>query len=331
MKHSLYSTLLTILMLTSINSCDTVNGRNPSVEPVHINRFDRDLFQLITGDTPEWQEKIAADYPDMLKVIGLTVFRTQDTQHSDFFDRLINYYSEPTLNNLYRDALKAFEHIETVEANLGAGFHYLKTSFPAMQIPAVYMHVSGLQQNVLVDDSLLSISIDKYMGADYPLYNNYFYDYQLRRMNPESIVLDYMKAWLLSEFPFKGNDRILLERMIHEGKIKYIMHRAFPKVLPETLMGYNSVDYQWCKRNEKMLWRLIIERKHLFEPDVATTARYFSEMPSIFISDDAPGELGSWVGWQIVTKYMNRTKVSIADLMMNTDYQDIFTKSRYKP
>ena len=331
MKQNIYFILLTILILTNFSSCDIASEQNSSIEQIHINRFDRDLYRLITLDTPALQEQIATDYPEMLKVIGLGIFRMQDTQHPDFFDRLVNYYSEPALNQLYQDALKAFESIETIETNLSAGFHYLKTNFPTMQIPAVYMHVSGLQQNVLVDDSLLSISIDKYMGADYPLYKDYFLDYQLYKMNPDCIVPDYLKAWLLSEYPFTGNDRILLDRIIHEGKIKYIIHQALPKVLPEKLMGYNSIEYQWCKQNEMMLWNTIIERKHLFTPDAATTARYFSDMPSVFISDDAPGDLGSWIGWQIVTQYMNRTKSSVETLMVNTDYQDILTKSRYRP
>ena len=331
MKQNIYFILLTILILTNFSSCDIASEQNSSIEQIHINRFDKDLYQLITLETPELQKQIATDYPEMLKVIGLGIFRMQDTQHPDFFDRLVNYYSEPALNRLYQDALKAFESIETIETNLSAGFHYLKTNFPTMQIPAVYMHVSGLQQNILVDDSLLSISIDKYMGADYSLYQDYFYAYQLRKMNPDCIVPDYLKAWLLSEYPFTGNDRILLDRIIHEGKIKYIIHQALQKDLPEKLMGYNSIEYQWCKQNEMMLWNTIIERKHLFTPDAATTARYFSDMPSVFISDDAPGDLGSWIGWQIVTQYMNRTKSSVEALMVNTDYQDILTKSRYRP
>lgn len=324
-------TLLTIQILVIISGCDTVNGRNPSAVPVHINRFDKDLFQLITLDTPELQAKIATDYPDMLKVIGLSIFRMQDLQHPGFFDRLINYYSEPALNLLYRDALQTFSTIETVEAGLGAGFYYLKTCFPDMQVPAIYMHVSGLRQNVLIDDSLLSISIDKYMGAGYPLYQNHFPAYQRCKMIPDRIVPDYLRAWLLSEYPFKGNERVLLERMIYEGKINYILHQALPKTLPEVLMGYHSSEYQWCKQNEKIVWNTIIERRHLFTPDVATTERYFSEVPSTFISDDAPGDLGRWIGWQIVANYMKNTKSSVEELVKNTDYQEILTKSRYKP
>ena len=327
----IFHIILTILALSTFNSCDWIAGRKSSAVPIHINRFDKDLFQLILQDSPELQEKMVASYPAMLNVIGLSTPGVSDTYQPDFFDRLVNYYSEPTLNKLYRDAITMYDNIDIVEANLGMGFQYLKTCFPSMQIPAFYIHVSGLLQNVLVADSLLSISIDKYLGFDYPLYKDFFYDYQLQKMTPEHIVPDFLKAWLISEYPFSGNSRALLDRMIYEGKIKYIIHKALPRVLPETLMGYTSKEYQWCKQNEKVLWRTIIERNHLYTTDAATTAGYFFDRPSDFISNDAPGDLGSWIGWQIVTKYMNRTKVSIKDLMTNTDCQEILTQSRYRP
>ena len=330
MRNTLFL-LFTLLTLIFFNSCNIFSGRSSLAEPIHINRFDKDLFQLIIQDTPELMEKINTDYPEMIKVIGLGIFDFRDTLQQDFFDRLVNYYSEPTLNKLYRDAIKIFDNVEVVEADLGVGFQYLRTCFPSMQIPAVFMHVSGFQQNTLVADSLLSISIDKYLGFDYPMYEDFFYDYQLQKMTPERIVPDYLKAWIISEFPFTGNNRILLDRMIYEGKILYIIHHAIPKSLPEVLLGYDSKEYQWCKKNEKIVWKTIIERNHLYTPDATSTAGYFADRPSDFISNDAPGNFGSWLGWQIVSRYMDRTKVSVEELMNNTDYQEILRLSRYKP
>jgi hypothetical protein len=267
----------------------------------------------------------------MLNVIGMGLFRRNDTQTPEFFERMINYYSEPTLNKLYRDALAQYASIEAIETALGAGFQYLQSQLPGIQIPAVYMHVSGLQQNLLVADSLLSISIDKYMGADYSLYQDFFYDYQRRRMDPVYLASDCLTALLLSEYPFKGNEKVLLERMIYEGKIKYILHRALPGMTPETTMKYTAEEYRWCEDNEKSLWHLIIERKHLYTPDIVTTSNYFLDKPSTFISDQAPGNIGSWIGCQIVTRYMDKTNASIKELITNTDYQEILTKSKYKP
>ncbi len=92
-----------------------------------------------------------------------------------------------------------------------------------MQIPALYMHVSGFNQNVLVGDSLLSLSIDKYMGEDYPLYQDFSMTINAVRCNPSHVVPDYIAGWLMSEYPFNGNENVLLDRMIYEGKIKYLV------------------------------------------------------------------------------------------------------------
>ncbi|MDR2764716.1 MAG: DUF2268 domain-containing putative Zn-dependent protease [Tannerella sp.] len=328
LRTSLFFLLLATFAVLA--GCDP-NGRKATANPIPVRRFDRDLYQLLQTDTPALQRQIAADYAPLLEVIGKSLFRTDSTRTSAFFDRLLNYYAEPTLKQLYRDALKQYENIESIENELENSFQFLQSRFPAMQIPAVYMHVSGLQQNVIVADSLLSLSIDKYLGADYPLYQDYFYPHQLRRMERACVVPDYLTAWLLSEYPFRGDGRVLLERMIYEGKIKYILHQAYPQLIPEMWMGYTPAEYQWCRQNEKMLWRLVIERKHLYTPHAATTARYFSGAPSTFIADDAPGHLGVWIGWQIVTKYMNKTQVSLENLINDEDYQEILRKSKYKP
>jgi uncharacterized protein YjaZ len=96
-------------------------------------------------------------------------------------------------------------------------------------------------------------------------------------------------------------------------------------------MGYTPEEYTWCGQNEKMLWKYIIENKHLYTPDILTVTKYFSGVPQTFIADDAPGDLGSWIGWQIVSKYMNNTKTTVESLINNTDYMEILSKSKYKP
>ena len=123
----------------------------------------------------------------------------------------------------------------------------------------------------------------------------------------------------MSEYPFSGNDNVLLDRMIYEGKIKYVAHQAFSQVIPEVWMKYTSEEYRWCTENESRLWKQIIERKQLYTPDRVMTSKYFLERPSSFISDGAPGNLGTWIGWRIVTRYMERTNVSVAELMHHND------------
>jgi hypothetical protein len=50
------------------------------------------------------------------------------------------------------------------------------------------------------------------------------------------------------------------------------------------------------------------------------------------ISQESPGRLGTWVGWQIIKSYMDEnTDVSLQQLMKTTDYQLILNKSGYQP
>lgn len=329
-----FKILLTFLMTIGFCSC---NGQNTNANnittatPMPINRFDKALFQLINSDDTTLNQQLLNQYPLMTEILGKGILNMQSPEMPGFFNKLENFYSEPTLKNLYADAIKKYDSVTETEQSLGNAFAWIQDKFPTMQIPALYMHVSGFNQNVLVGDSLLSLSIDKYMGEDYPLYQDFFYDYQRRKMQPSHVVPDYIAGWLMSEYPFNGNENVLLDRMIYEGKIKYLIHQAFPELKPEVLMGYTETSYNWCKENESNLWKAIIERKHLYTPDLMTTNKYFDNVPSIFLASDAPGNLGSWLGWQIIDKYMRETNSTPEALMQNNDSQAILTDSKYKP
>lgn len=327
--------LFTLILNFSLFSCTGQNKNVPapvtSAEPMHINRFDKDVYRLIeTGDTT-LQAGLNNQYPQMLDILGKGVLNMQSPTLPGFFEKLRNFYSEPTLKGLYGDAVRQFDNVTDIEQALGNGFAWMKSCFPSLSTPTTYMHISGFNQNVLVGDNLLSISIDKYLGENYPLYQEFFYDYQRRKMVPELIVPDYLAGWLMSEFPFAGKENVLLDRMIHEGKIKYLIHQAMPDVTPEKLLGYTEKDYNWCKENEPIIWKAIIERKHLYTPDQITTLKYFEEIPSTFLSMDAPGNLGIYIGWQIIDKYMKETNTSPEALMQNNNSQEILTASKYKP
>lgn len=317
--------------LLSCNGQNMQNGPFTVATPIHINRFDKEVFRLIETNDTSRQVGIEQQYPQMLNVLGQGILNMKNSQVTGFFDKLVNYYSEPTLKGLYQDAINRFDSPTGIEEDLGNGFAWLKVNFPGMQIPAVYMHVSGLNQNILVGDSLLSLSIDKYMGKDYPLYQEFFYDYQREKMQETHIVPDYLAGWLMAEYPFQGNENVLLDRMIYEGKINYLLRQALPELKPEVLPGYTEAALNWCTENESNLWKAIINRKHLYTPDHLVTAKYFEDTPSTFLSSDAPGNIGVWLGGQIIDKYMKETGATPEALMKNNNSQEILTVSKYKP
>ncbi|MDR1224952.1 MAG: DUF2268 domain-containing putative Zn-dependent protease [Tannerella sp.] len=310
-------------------------GMTDDSEMIRINRFDSALLQWIESDSPVILAQIETRYAQMLEVLGKALFKTGPADSSIFFDNLINYYSEPALHALYKDAVGFYSagsiEMAGLTEELSHGFARMKKLFPALQVPAVYMHVSGLQQNIIVADSLLSCSIDKYMGSGYPLYEDFFYSYQRKSMIPERIAKDCLHVWLKSEYPYTGKENVLLERMIYEGKIIYILTQTGKDCTFQNLLSLTDDEYKWCRQYESTLWTTIIERKHLYTPDIATTSNYFQPAPATFISAEAPGDLGYFIGYRIVEKYMKQTRSTCEELMNNDDAQDILHKSKYKP
>ena len=193
------------------------------------------------------------------------------------------------------------------------------------------MHISGLQQNIIIADSLLSCSVDKYLGADHPLYETYFYDYQRKSMIPERVAKDCLAAWIKTEYQDKGKDNVLLDRMIYEGKIIYILTQTGKGYTFQNITSLTDEEYKWCMEYESSIWTTIIERKHLYTPDITATSKYFLPSPSLFISENAPGNLGNFIGYRIVERYVKKTKSTLEELMNNHDAQNILQKSKYKP
>jgi uncharacterized protein YjaZ len=50
------------------------------------------------------------------------------------------------------------------------------------------------------------------------------------------------------------------------------------------------------------------------------------------VSQDSPGRLGTWLGWQIVESYMSKNpKATLTDLMKINNYQKMLEASGYRP
>jgi len=47
--------------------------------------------------------------------------------------------------------------------------------------------------------------------------------------------------------------------------------------------------------------------------------------------DVSPGNIGSWVGWQIVKKYSNDHPDITPEQLMKMDARKIFQEAKYKP
>lgn len=324
-------TRLCLIFMFSFHLFETVaQEKQKGFEPIVVQRFDKELFALLSSETAERKTNLMETRPDMLDVLGKGVLNQKTYKEKNFFNRLMTYFSEPTLRSLYQDALSEYDTMDDIEKDLNAGFMKLQDLFPHMQMPTVYAHVSGLNQNVLTAEGLLSLSIDKYLGKDYKLYADFFYETQRRKMQRSYVALDYIAGWIMSEYPFAGNPKVLLDRMVYEGAVKHILSLVYPEKKENELFAYTEEELDWCESNEDLIWKYLIDQKHLFTPDEQTTAQYMLERPCQFVHPNAPSNLGSWIGLQIVKQFCERDASALSSLFQKKA-QEVLMESNYKP
>ena len=135
-------------------------------------------------------------------------------------------------------------------------------------------------------------------------------------------------------FPEPENLNSLLDRMIFNGKILYFMDAVMPKLTDSLKIGYSAKQMEWCQRFEPQIWGYFLDSNLLYESDYMKIQKYLTEAPftpGIGEKNESSPKLAVFIGWQIVRKYVEENEVSLQDLMQDTDYQKILTKSKYKP
>ena len=172
-----------------------------------------------------------------------------------------------------------------------------------------------------------------YLGSDYEYYNRVVYDYQKQTMRKECIPADVVTAYLFRTLPYTSAKSRLLDQMLYRGKIMYLTAQIFDELPGYEVMGWTKEQWDWCVKNERAIWHLVMDKRDLFKTESLVLTGYLNDGPfTSEISQDAPGRLGIWLGWRIAESYMEHNQsVTLQDLMAEPDAQKILEDSYYKP
>jgi hypothetical protein len=214
-------------------------------------------------------------------------------------------------------------HIDTLQ-------HY----YPDFEIPKIQLVITGLETDLFVTDSLIIVGLDYYLGKN-ARYKPNMYEYMLRRYQKNFIVPSVM---LLYGIDTRYNetdlmDRTVLADMITYGKAYYFAKHMMPCVADSIFIGYTAEEIAGARANQDMIWKRLVEDEAFFDTSAKTKQRYIAERPKTHeVGDQAPGRIGTWVGWQIFNSYAARkSDLSLPELMKVKDAKLIFNESRYRP
>lgn len=189
-----------------LSSCDSIQTfvMSQTEETVEVQRFDRLEYKYITtGDFFSLQQ-MCTDYPTETRTLIEDVLKIGQVDKQDVNAKLIAFFQDSTLQRVARDAEIRFANINALNEELNEAFHRLKRMIPHIDIPMIYTQIGSLDQSIIIKDGSIGISLDKYLGEDYPLYEKYYDEKQRQGMNSDKIAPDCILFYLLSLYPIEN-------------------------------------------------------------------------------------------------------------------------------
>ena len=223
---SVFIGLLTLLFV----SCELKVWRNADGDHddcVRVERYDRlESRYLSTGDYSALQQ-MNTDYPIETRTLIEKVLQLGSVEDFEIHKKFFHYFQDSTLQRLIADIGVKYMSLKEQDEELCKAFHQLRTWLPGLPLPRVYAQIGSLDQSIIVGDSTIGISLDKYMGEDYPLYKKYYTREQMKSMGREFIVPDALSFYLLSRYPLNRYEtRSQTERDLHMAKLMWVVNKA---------------------------------------------------------------------------------------------------------
>ena len=190
--------------------------------------------------------------------------------------------------------------------------------------------------DVITTDAL-AVGFQLHLGKDFSLYKSemgqaLYPAYISRRFTPEYIPVNCMKNIIDDMFPDAGTGKHLVIQMVEKGKRMYLLDKLMPST-PDTLkIGYTQSQLKGCYNNEGLIWNYFLTNGLLYNNDPAMIKNYIGESPNTpEFGEGAPGNIGLFIGWQIVKKYMDKKPTPSLETLMHTDAKKLFEESKYRP
>lgn len=327
--------ILLLLLFVSVSCSRHVPIKilsDEQIPSIYIQRFDKEMFMHIESEGCSDLSALNRSYPSFYPIYAESLIGIGSIDSIGYEHRLFDYFRGEEIRQLYWDTLLEYDDMENIQSQLTQAFNRLHSYIPSITIPEFYVHVSGLNQSIAVGDGFISLSLDKYLGVNYPLYQTMFYSYERRHMYSGNIVQDYLTGWYYSEYPYGGEENRVLDHILYYGKL-YYLHSLLLDKSEKEIMDFTESEERWFAKNEKTLWSYIVNEHKLYQNDQLFASKLLCDSPfTLFTLGEIPGRAGQWIGYQIIKSYVNsHEELSLHQLLSENDYKKILEDSKYDP
>lgn len=307
------------LILLSLVACKDDASLNPEIEAVpvevSIDRFDR-LFANTT----------LAQLPDL-----------KNTYPYLFSKKYSNKFWEAKLSDTLQKELErevdiAFKDSDQLAEDLTLLYKHIKYYFPETSVPKVITIITEVREKVVLTDTLLLIGLDNYLGKDHYFYQD-IQRYKAKNFIKEQIDVDVASAFAKAKIA-PPQSATFLAQMIYEGKQLYLMETLLSQKPIHEVFSYTPEEYAFAQDNEVNIWAYFVSNKTLYSTDRKLLSRFIDPAPfskfQLSFDNDTPGRIGRYVGYKIVSSYMNENNIALKTMLLQ-DAETIFNNAKYKP
>ncbi len=336
-----------VLSLSGCNFFGKDKAREkPDVSGISINvpllRFDQDLQKLSKTNLDEQQTNALRNKYGSFFDFYVSQFVIGPRQPGDTTpiekQALQKFLADGYIQHIQDSINYYYTDTKDIEAELNQSLKYFKYYVPEITVPKIITINSGFSLGAFTyEKDVLGIGLDLYLGANNPDYDSAgIYAYVHHKMRREYIDRNAMEV--LYNFYFGGDElshgKPLIEAMVDKGKKMYFLSYVLPDAPDSMIVGFTQKQTIWCEESEVEIWKFLNDKDLLYKDNYMDQKRYLDEGPGIAgMPAEAPGNIGSWIGLQIVRKFMKEAggKVSLKDLVIKYDSKTILQQAKYRP
>lgn len=332
----------TILLFSALLfSCKNKKGI-PDVSGIEVSvpvvRFDKDFFSIDTNNISAGLQKLQQLHPDfyfdfMREILGVSGADTSLSTIAVTKEFFRGYKS------IYDSLHSNYNETGWLQKELEQSFRFVKYYFPKYKSGKAILFVGPFDApGVALTQSGLAIGLQQYAGSNFSVYQSapgqeMFPLYISRRFDKKYIVANCMKAVVQDIFPDNSGAKPLIEQMVERGKQWYLLDKLMPETADSIKTGYTQHQLDWCNEYEGMIWSHLVKNEDLNSLSPAVIQTYIGEGPFTqgMSQEDSPGNIGQWIGWQIVKKYAAKNSNLKPEEVITTPAAKIIEEAKYKP
>lgn len=333
--------ILSVLLSTILFSCNS-HEKIPDVSNIKINlttdRFERHLFDTTSNNLFAYIRKLQSNDPSFTSAYLSNILNVDPTWPSDSVAAYVNGFIK-AYRPVYDSAEKIFKDFTPYENEIKKGIQFVKYYFPEYKVPGkiiTYIGPADGYGDIISADAII-IGLQHHLGKDFSLYKSElvrqtYPDYISNNFEPGYIAVNSLKNIVNDLYPTKTDDQPLVNQMIEKGKRLYLLAKFLPLTDEYKLVGFTKKQLEDSYAHEEVIWDLFVKNGYLQTIDKNIIKNYIGESPKTpELGEGAPGNIGSFAGWQIVKKYMQKNAATTMPQLMNLDAEQIFQQAKYKP